>query len=102
MRIIGCFIASHASPLNHISVPLPLDSSGNKATLDTALTPSLSRPAEGIASLISLAADCLRHPDGHLYYIGASMFGILGYSTIVVAMETVSHTPYVCINFSLL
>ena len=54
--------------------------------LDTAPTPSLSRPAEGIASLISLAADCLRHPDGHLYYIGASMFGILGYSTIVVAI----------------
>ena len=61
-------------------------SSGNEATLDTVPTPSLSRPAEGIASLISLAADCLRHPDGHLYYIGASVFGILGYSTIVVAI----------------
>ena len=38
----------------------------------------LPRPTEGVASLMSLAADCLRHPDGHLYYIGAHTFGILG------------------------
>ena len=76
-------------------------SSGNEATLDTVHTPSLSRPAEGIASLISLAADSLRHPDGHLYYIGASVFGILGYGTTVVAIGD-SYPIHLTVPLSLL
>jgi len=39
---------------------------------------SAYRPAKGVAALLNLAASCLRYPDGHLYYIGASTFGILG------------------------
>ena len=39
----------------------------------------LYRPIEGIASLLQMAADSLRHPNGHLYYLGADLFGVLGY-----------------------
>ena len=37
-----------------------------------------TRPVEGIASLLQIAVDSLRHPDGHLYYLGVGLFGVLG------------------------
>ena len=37
-----------------------------------------NRPVEGIASLLQMAADSLRHPNGHLYYLGVDLFGVLG------------------------
>ena len=37
------------------------------------------RPAGGIASLMNIAGDCLRCHGGHLYYIGAQLFGIVGF-----------------------
>ena len=47
----------------------------------------IPRPVEGIASLLQMAADSLRHPDGHLYYLGADLFGVLGYelSTTIIS-----------------
>ena len=39
----------------------------------------LPRPVEGIASLLRMAAESLRHPDGHIYYLGTDLFGVLGY-----------------------
>ena len=35
------------------------------------------RPVEGIASLLQMAAESLRHPDGHIYYLGTDLFGVL-------------------------
>ena len=38
------------------------------------------RYSDGISSLVSLAAACLQHLDGHLYYLGADTLGALGYT----------------------
>lgn len=37
------------------------------------------RPAPGIASLMSIAGDCLRDHSGRVFYVGADLFGIVGF-----------------------
>ena len=46
----------------------------------------LNRPVEGVASLLEMAAESLRHPDGHIYYLGTDLFGVLGYATCMFTM----------------
>ena len=46
----------------------------------------LNRPVEGVASLLEIAAESLRHPDGHIYYLGTDLFGVLGYATCMFTM----------------
>lgn len=67
-------ICAHAATC----IQLQLYTSCSMSNLYTIL--ATHRYSDGISSLVSLAAACLQHPDGHLYYLGADTFGALGYT----------------------
>ena len=55
---------------------------------------SLPRAAPGIASLIEVAHECLRHSNGHLYYMGTQLFGIVGFIDSSEMVSTFGSSPH--------
>lgn len=52
------------------------------------------RPASGIASLLSIAGACLRQSNGHVYYLGVQLFGIVGLIDSSEMVSTFGSSPH--------
>ncbi len=52
------------------------------------------RPVSGIASLVSVAGNCVRQSrGGHLYYLGAQLLGIVGFVDSSEMVSTFGSSP---------
>ena len=51
------------------------------------------RPARDIGALVRTAGECLRQSDGHLYYIGTQLFGIVGFIDSSEMVSTFGSSP---------
>lgn len=52
------------------------------------------RPAAGIASLMSAAGECLRQSEGHIYYLGVQLFGVVGFIDSSEMVSTFGSSPH--------
>lgn len=52
------------------------------------------RPASGLAALVDVAGASLRHPKGHLYYLGACLFGVVGFIDSSEMVSTFGSSPH--------
>lgn len=99
-----------ASPLHHSSDTKDYTEDGH-STDNYSLTPSQQeivtlvdifaatyssayKPSEGLARLVQLGGDSLRHPDGHLYYLGTQLLGILGFIDSSEMVSTYGSSPH--------
>ena len=55
---------------------------------------NLCRPASGLGTLIDAAGASLRHPEGHLYYLGARLFGVVGFIDSSEMVSTFGSSPH--------
>ena len=56
--------------------------------------PFLCRPVAGLAALVDVAGASLRHPKGHLYYVGAGLFGVVGFIDSSEMTATFGSSPH--------
>ncbi len=52
------------------------------------------RPDNGLAAILNEAGASLRHPDGHLYYVGRRLFGIIGFIDSSEMVSTFGSSPH--------